>query len=142
LSGADIESIVLSTKRRALTAGRTEVQKADLEESLRDFIPSAQGLEKELQELAAVLECTQLNFLPPDLREKSHSRWSHANPRTLVALRQLLNEHRTAHGRGEGMAKKKGKGEKSRTRLRKAETKNQQCARKWPLKSHDEEDGR
>jgi AAA+ superfamily predicted ATPase len=93
LSGADIESIVLSAKRRALSAGRTELQKADLEEAVRDFIPSAQGLEKELQELAAVLECTQLYFLPPDLRAKV----AQPDGRTrlqerFVAIRQLLNE--------------------------------------------------
>jgi ATP-dependent 26S proteasome regulatory subunit len=93
LSGADIESIVLSTKRRALTAGRTEIQKTDLEEALRDFIPSAQGLEKELQELAAVLECTQLNFLPPDLREKVAQPGGRMQiQERFVALRQLLNE--------------------------------------------------
>jgi ATP-dependent 26S proteasome regulatory subunit len=93
LSGADIESIVLSTKRRALTAGRTEVQKADLEEALRDFIPSAQGLEKELQELAAVLECTQLNFLPLDLREKVAQPGGRMQiQERFAALRQLLNE--------------------------------------------------
>lgn len=93
LSGADIESIVLSTKRRALTAGRTEVQKADLEEALHDFIPSAQGLEKELQELAAVLECTQLNFLPPDLRAKVAQPGGRMQiQERFVALRQLLNE--------------------------------------------------
>ncbi len=70
LSGADIESIVLSAKRAAVTAGRTELSKADLEQAVGDFLPSVQGLEKELQELAAVLECTQLNFLPPSWRER------------------------------------------------------------------------
>jgi len=94
LSGADIESIVLSAKRRALTAGHQEVQKTDLAEALHDFIPSAQGLEKELQELAAVLECTQLNFLPPDLREKVAQPGGRMQiQERVVALRQLLNEH-------------------------------------------------
>jgi ATP-dependent 26S proteasome regulatory subunit len=93
LSGADIESIVLGAKRRVLAAGRSALQKVDLEEAVRDFIPSAQGLEKELQELAAVLECTQLTFLPPDLRAKV----SQPGGRTriqerFVAIRQLLNE--------------------------------------------------
>lgn len=70
LSGSDIESIVLAGKRRALAAGRTELQHTDVEEALGDFMPSAQGLEKEMQELAAVLECTQLNFLPADWRAR------------------------------------------------------------------------
>jgi AAA+ superfamily predicted ATPase len=93
LSGADIESVVLSARRLSLTAGRTDVQKADLDAALADFIPSVQGLEKEMQELAAVLECTQLNLLPPDWRTKVAA--PDGRPRLqerLVALRQLLNE--------------------------------------------------
>jgi ATP-dependent 26S proteasome regulatory subunit len=70
LSGSDIESIVIAARRNALAAGRPEVHKMDLDGALNDFVPSAQGLEKEMQELAAVLECTQLNFLPPDWRAK------------------------------------------------------------------------
>jgi AAA+ superfamily predicted ATPase len=93
LSGADIESIVLAAKRRALAAERTEVHKQDIEEAVLDFIPSAQGLEKELQELAAVLECTQLNFLPPDLRAKVAQPGGRMQiQERVVALRQLLKE--------------------------------------------------
>ena len=93
LTGADIESIVLAAHREALSAGRQEVTRADLEKALAEFLPSAEGLEKELQELAAVLECTQLSFLPepwrtrlaePEARSRLQER--------LMALRQLL-EH-------------------------------------------------
>ncbi len=70
LSGADIESIVLAAKRGALTQGRDSLTKADLQSSLDDFIPSAQGLEKEKQELAAVLECTSMSFLPESWRAR------------------------------------------------------------------------
>ena len=69
LSGADIESVVLSAKRRALTAGRTEITAADLAAAVENFIPSAQGLEKEKQEIAAALECTDLEFLPERWRK-------------------------------------------------------------------------
>jgi SpoVK/Ycf46/Vps4 family AAA+-type ATPase len=69
-SGADIESIVLAAKRRALTHGREEVAPDDLVGALNDFIPSAQGLEKEKQELAAVLECTSMSFLPEPWRSR------------------------------------------------------------------------
>jgi AAA+ superfamily predicted ATPase len=91
LSGSDVESIVLAAQRRALTAGRAEVSRDDLGAALADFIPSAQGLEKELQELAAVLECTQTQFLPPDWRR----RMAEPDGRTrlqerLVALRRML----------------------------------------------------
>jgi AAA+ superfamily predicted ATPase len=70
LSGADIESIVLSAKRLALTQGRDGLTRQDLEGALNDFIPSAQGLEKEKQELAAVLECTSMSFLPEQWRKR------------------------------------------------------------------------
>jgi AAA+ superfamily predicted ATPase len=93
LSGSDIESIVIMARRRALSAGRSEVQKPDLEEALSNFVPSAQGIEKEMQELAAVLECTQLNFLPVDWRAKvAKADGRHQLQERFVAIRQLLEE--------------------------------------------------
>ena len=91
LTGADIESVLLSAKRNSLSAGRADLTGADLKQALDEFIPSAQGLEKELQELAAVMECTQLAFLPAAWREKV----TQPDGRTklqerLVAIRQLL----------------------------------------------------
>ncbi len=93
LSGADIESVLLAARRRALTAGRTEIGSADIGAALNEFIPSIQGLEKELQELANVLECTELSFLPPDWRTKVVQ----PNGRTqlqerMVAIRRLIEE--------------------------------------------------
>ena len=83
LSGADIEGIVLSAKRRALTEGRDELNSEDIGTALDAFIPSSEGLEKEMQEIAGVLECTQRDFLPDAWREKSiedrgalQNRWS------------------------------------------------------------------
>jgi ATP-dependent 26S proteasome regulatory subunit len=93
LTGADIESIVLSAKREAIAAGRTELARADLERALAEFIPSVQGLEKELQELAAVLECTQLSFLPPEWREKVTQPEGRTRlQERMVAIRQLLEQ--------------------------------------------------
>jgi AAA+ superfamily predicted ATPase len=93
LSGSDIESILLSAQRAALSAGRAGPSKEDLETAIREFIPSAQGLEKEMQELAAVLECTQLSFLPPAWRERVTRPDGRARlQERLVAIRQLLKE--------------------------------------------------
>lgn len=91
LSGADIESVMILARREALATGRTEVSAEDLRAALGDFIPSVQGLEKELQELASVLECTQLSFLPEEWRQ----RVAQPNGRTqlqerLVAIRRLI----------------------------------------------------
>ncbi|MBI1324742.1 AAA family ATPase [bacterium] len=69
LSGADIESIVLASRRLAIVADRPEPTKDDLSKALADFIPSAEGLQKEKQEIAAVLESTSLQFLPERWRQ-------------------------------------------------------------------------
>jgi AAA+ superfamily predicted ATPase len=92
-SGADIESVVLSAKRAALTQSREVITREDLDHAIKDFIPSAQGLEKEKQELAAVLECTSMSFLPeswrttvtsPDGRTKLQER--------MAAIRRMIEE--------------------------------------------------
>lgn len=93
LSGSDIESIVLGAWRRVLTAGGDAVRRKDLEGAIYEFIPSAQGLEKELQELAAVLECSNVTFLPPDWQAKV----AEPNGRSrlqerFAAIRQLLEQ--------------------------------------------------
>jgi AAA+ superfamily predicted ATPase len=93
LSGADLESILLSSRRKALLASREQVQRDDLAAALDEFIPSAQGLEKELQELAAVLECTERNFLPSVWRDRIAQPGARAKlQERLVALRQLIEE--------------------------------------------------
>lgn len=93
LSGADLESVVLAARRGALAAGRESVTRSDLDQALAEFIPSAQGLEKELQELAAVLECTERSFLPPEWQEKiaQPDGRTHLQER-MVAIRQLIEE--------------------------------------------------
>jgi SpoVK/Ycf46/Vps4 family AAA+-type ATPase len=91
LSGADIESIVLMAKRAVLGAGRSELARADLEAALKEFVPSVQGLEKELQETAAVLECTQMSLLPPGWREKvSQPEGRTRLQERMAAIRQML----------------------------------------------------
>ncbi len=76
LSGADVESVVLAARRkgleRAADAGQPPpdaLAGEDLAAALDDFMPSAQGLEKEMQEIAAVLECTEKRFLPDRWKE-------------------------------------------------------------------------
>ncbi|MCS6976407.1 MAG: AAA family ATPase [Gemmatales bacterium] len=93
LSGSDIESILLGAKRDCLSAGREQVEAADLQRAVSEFLPSAQGLEKEMQEIAAVLECTQLSFLPPKWRERLAQPESRARlQERLVAIRQILEK--------------------------------------------------
>lgn len=93
LSGSDIESVVLSARRLAMTDGREAVNADDFRFSLENFIPSAQGLEKELQELVAVLECTDRAFLTDDWRDKIAQPGGrvHLQERA-VAIRQIIEE--------------------------------------------------
>ncbi|MFN0181859.1 MAG: ATP-binding protein [Gemmatimonadales bacterium] len=69
LSGADVEGLVGRAWRQSLLAGVSQVTRQALEEVLAGFLPSTQGLEKELQEVAAILECTDRVFLLPEHRK-------------------------------------------------------------------------
>lgn len=98
LSGADIESIVLAARRKGLDRAADAGQPApdmitaeDLKAALDDFMPSAQGLEKEMQEIAAVLECTEKRFLPDRWKEKvgQPGGRSHLQER-LAAIRDVI----------------------------------------------------
>lgn len=86
LSGADIEAIVGRAWRRSLLTGSDHITREALGEAARNFMPSTQGAEKDLQEMAAILECTDVEFLPPDVmkkvdlaggREKLQERYAH-----------------------------------------------------------------
>jgi SpoVK/Ycf46/Vps4 family AAA+-type ATPase len=70
LSGADIEGIVTRAARRSRLRGETAITKAALEQELASFLPSLEGLEKEMQEIAAMLECTEIEFLPDAFRKR------------------------------------------------------------------------
>jgi len=90
LSGADIEGIILNAKRGALADGRSELTADDVGSALDTFIPSSEGLEKEMQEIAGVLECTQRDFLPDNWRDKSIAERGSLQNR-LVELRALID---------------------------------------------------
>jgi SpoVK/Ycf46/Vps4 family AAA+-type ATPase len=64
LSGADVEGLVGRALRVSLLAGKETITREALQEVFTEFLPSTQGIEKELQELAAILECSDRQFLP------------------------------------------------------------------------------
>ena len=70
LSGADIEGIVTRAARRSRLRGESGIGKNSLEQEVADFLPSLEGLEKEMQEIAAMLECTDAEFLPEAFRKQ------------------------------------------------------------------------
>ncbi len=90
LSGADIESVVLNAKREMMADSRDMLEKADLELALDSFIPSAQGMEKDLQEMSAVLECTDRRFLTDHWRAELAKPTGRADLQRKVAATQEL----------------------------------------------------
>ena len=70
LSGADVESLLGRAWRSTLLAGNTAISAETLARVCTEFLPSTQTLEKEAQELAAIIECTDREFLPPSMLER------------------------------------------------------------------------
>jgi len=65
LTGSDIESILIRAKECAVLAGRDDdVQLADLEQAIESFIDPLDPNLLALQELAAVLSCSDRRYLP------------------------------------------------------------------------------
>ncbi|MCC7001509.1 MAG: ATP-binding protein [Gemmatimonadaceae bacterium] len=91
LSGADIEGIIGRALRKSLLAGSKHITKAALAEVVDGFMPSTQGLEKELQETAAIIECTDREFLPAPMQDKLEKTGGRAGMQErLTALKQLV----------------------------------------------------
>jgi hypothetical protein len=69
LTGSDVESILIRGKEKAVLANRdTDVQRADLEEAVSSFIDPLDPDLLALQELAAVLACSDRRYLPDNYR--------------------------------------------------------------------------
>lgn len=65
LTGSDVESILIRAKERAVLAKRDDdVQRGDLEEAVNSFIDPLDPELLALQELAAVLACSDKRYLP------------------------------------------------------------------------------
>jgi AAA+ superfamily predicted ATPase len=93
LSGADIEGIVGRAYRTSLLAGSRTITKAALEQALASFMPSTQTLEREAQELAAIIECTDVEFLPASKQERMDKLGGREKlQERLTAIKQILEE--------------------------------------------------
>ncbi len=91
LSGADIEGMVGRAWRTSLLAGADHVTREALADVVSTFMPSTQGLERELQETAAMLECTDSQFLPPAILEKMAAEGGRGKLQSrLTALKQIV----------------------------------------------------
>jgi SpoVK/Ycf46/Vps4 family AAA+-type ATPase len=93
LSGADIEGMVGRALRKSLLAGRDHVTRDALAEVVSEFMPSTQGIERELQETAAMIECTDRQFLPSVILEKMETGGGREKLQArLAALKQIVKE--------------------------------------------------
>jgi AAA+ superfamily predicted ATPase len=93
LSGADIEGIVGRAWRTSILAGADHVTREALAAAVAGFLPSTQGLEREVQEIAAILECTDRVFLTPSALQKTDAPGGRAAlQERLTALKQLVRE--------------------------------------------------
>ena len=93
LSGADIEGMVGRAWRISLLAGLDHISAESLQEVVAQFMPSTQGLERELQETAAILECTDRQFLPAAMIAKIEADGGRAKLQSrLTALKQLVEQ--------------------------------------------------
>jgi len=68
LSGADIEAVLIRARMKSALENDAAVDLDDLKAALEDFIPPSYPTEIELQNLAAVLECTSKMLLPEKYR--------------------------------------------------------------------------
>jgi AAA+ superfamily predicted ATPase len=93
LSGADIEGMVGRAWRASLIGGHDHVTKEALSTVAAQFMPSTQGLERELQETAAILECTDRQFLPESIAAKLEAGGGRTQLQArLTAIKQLVRE--------------------------------------------------
>ncbi len=88
LSGADIEAILVRSKFAALNEGREQPTEADVRAVVSDFVPPSYPLELELQNLAAVQECTSRELLPESYRSMERD----VITRRIRELKLLLEE--------------------------------------------------
>ncbi len=90
LSGADIEGMVGRAWRTSLLAGQDHITREALAAVVEQFMPSTQGLERDLQELAAIVECTDRQFLPPAILERVDKEGRGKLQERLTAIKQIV----------------------------------------------------
>ena len=68
LSGADLEAILIRARFTAALENRIIINEKDLETTVAEFLPPTYPHEIDLQNLAAVLECTSREMIPESFR--------------------------------------------------------------------------
>jgi AAA+ superfamily predicted ATPase len=104
ISGADVEGIVTRAVRRSRIQGVPtgapdaasrnphDLPLSLIGEVLDGFLPSVEGIEKEMQEIAAILECSDRDFLPTAMNKMLDAAGGReALQHRFVELRRLVN---------------------------------------------------
>jgi hypothetical protein len=79
--------------RKSLLGGHDHVTREALADVVSQFMPSTQGLERELQETAAMIECTDRQFLSSDMLKKMEADGGRTKLQArLTALKQIVKE--------------------------------------------------
>ena len=89
LSGADVEAVLVRARLRAAMENRDQVGMDDVKAALEDFVPPSYPSEIELQNLAAVIECTSRSLLPDRYRSLDRAEVT----RRAVELAMLMKYH-------------------------------------------------
>ena len=88
-----IEGIIGRAYRTSLLSGSRTITKAALDAALASFMPSTQTLEREAQELAAIIECTDVEFLPPSKKDRMDQLGGRERlQERLTAIKQILEQ--------------------------------------------------
>jgi SpoVK/Ycf46/Vps4 family AAA+-type ATPase len=69
MSGSDLEAVLVRAVLEAESEESSEVRADHMRKAFADFIPTTSNLERELQILAAILECTSRELLPATFRD-------------------------------------------------------------------------
>ena len=69
LSGADVEAVLTRARMRSVLENKAVLELDDIKFALEDFIPPSYPTEIEMQNLAAVLECTSRSLLPAKYKD-------------------------------------------------------------------------
>ncbi|MHB9008896.1 MAG: ATP-binding protein, partial [Limisphaerales bacterium] len=89
LTGSDADAILTRAKERAVLARRDDdVQREDLEEAVRSFIDPLDPALLALQELAAVLACSDRRYLPARFQDADRAALTEQFDRLKLALRR------------------------------------------------------
>ena len=93
LSGADLEAILIRARFTAALENRVIINEEDLETTACEFLPPTYPHEIDLQNLAAVLECTSRDMIPEQFRNIDKNKIVSEIKQLKILLGELKDEN-------------------------------------------------